>query len=318
MRLSIEVQEVGMSSCIQPAISVIIPVWNSERYLCKCLDSVLSQSISSIEIIIIDDNSSDTSGSLADAYAACDDRISVIHQKSRTGAGTARNRGMAAARGEYIAFMDSDDLYPSPYILALLYNKATEQKADICGGSLYKINEAGGILKNTVLEQTFPKEGWYHYRDYQYDGGFYRFLYKRSFIERHHLVFPSYMRFQDVVFFVKTMTAAQKFYAIPTFSYAYRKNHKQTQWNYKNICDHLEGLKELAEFSLRHNLYRIHYLMAKNLLETVHFKIKFHQKILFIKMIIEIVNTINWNIVMQYTYNSTRVSKRKILYRFLF
>ena len=176
-----------------PAVSVIIPVWNSGKYFRECLDSVLSQSLRNIEVLIVDDASTDGSGAVAEEYASRDARITVIHQLSSTGAGPARNRAMAVARGEYIAFMDSDDLYPSNDVLEMLYYKAVEKHADVCGGSLYKIDAEGKLLRKQNSEQIFKKEGWCRYYEYQYDGGFYRFLYRREFLKREHLIFPNLM-----------------------------------------------------------------------------------------------------------------------------
>ena len=158
-----------------PAVSVVIPVWNSGQYFRECLDSVVGQTLRNIEILIVDDASTDGSGAVADEYAARDNRITVLHQKESIGSGPARNAAMAIARGEYIAFMDSDDLYPSPNVLDVLYNKAVHNKANICGGSLYKIDSYGKLLYRQFSEQFFIKEGWYNYKDYQYEGGFYRF-----------------------------------------------------------------------------------------------------------------------------------------------
>ena len=90
-----------------PAISVVIPVWNSGRYFRECLDNVLGQTLRNIEVLIVDDGSSDGSSAVADEYAARDARVTVIHQEESTGAGPARNAAMNIARGEYIAFMDS-------------------------------------------------------------------------------------------------------------------------------------------------------------------------------------------------------------------
>ena len=93
-----------------PEISVIIPVYNSEKYLAAALDSVLAQSFQNFEIVCVNDGSTDSSPAVLDAYAASDARIRVIHQENAGGAAS-RNTGLAAAKGRYIAFMDNDDLY---------------------------------------------------------------------------------------------------------------------------------------------------------------------------------------------------------------
>ena len=98
-----------------PRISVIIPVYNAETWLPRCLDSVINQSFRDIEILCVNDGSTDHSAQILREYAAKDSRISVLEQE-KSGAGAARNRGILAARGEFISFVDSDDkLLPDAY-----------------------------------------------------------------------------------------------------------------------------------------------------------------------------------------------------------
>ena len=89
-------------------ISVIVPVYNVAAYLPQCLDSILQQDHEALEVILIDDGSTDCSGEICDGYAAADSRIRVIHQKN-SGAAAAKNAGLRAATGEYLVFADSDD-----------------------------------------------------------------------------------------------------------------------------------------------------------------------------------------------------------------
>jgi len=110
-------------------ISVIIPVYNVEKYLPECLDSVLSQDYTKFEIILIDDGSKDDSGRICDEYAAKDHRIQVIHQ-SNAGAGAAKNTGLRAATGEYLAFLDSDD-YLEPGAYSHMMDLMEEYDADV-------------------------------------------------------------------------------------------------------------------------------------------------------------------------------------------
>lgn len=93
---------------MQPFISIIVPVYNVESYLCQCLDSIINQTERDLEIILIDDGSTDRSGEIADAYAEKDTRITVVH-KENTGLSSARNTGIGLAAGEYLLFLDSDD-----------------------------------------------------------------------------------------------------------------------------------------------------------------------------------------------------------------
>lgn len=110
-------------------ISVIVPVYNVEKYLPQCLDSILGQTYEALELILVDDGSPDNCGAICDEYARKDSRIRVLHQENR-GQSVARNRGVAEARGDWICFVDSDD-FLHPQTLELLYQAAQEENCDI-------------------------------------------------------------------------------------------------------------------------------------------------------------------------------------------
>ena len=92
----------------KPSLSIVVPVYNTEKYLKQCVDSLTSQTLNEIEIILVDDGSTDGSGAICDEYAAKDSRIKVIH-KENGGLGFARNSGLEMAQGEFVGFVDSDD-----------------------------------------------------------------------------------------------------------------------------------------------------------------------------------------------------------------
>ena len=112
-----------------PVITVIVPVYKVEQYLPSCVDSILAQTFSDFELILVDDGSPDGCGAMCDAYAKQDARIHVIHRENG-GLSAARNSGMDIARGEYLTFVDSDDLISADYLTALL-NAAREQDSEI-------------------------------------------------------------------------------------------------------------------------------------------------------------------------------------------
>ena len=113
----------------QPKVSIIIPVFNVEMYLKECLDSVLGQTLKDIEVICVDDGSTDASPQMLREYAEKDERLKIIYQENK-GAGTARNVGMKEARGKYLFFMDSDD-YCALDFLEKTTKYADEKKSDI-------------------------------------------------------------------------------------------------------------------------------------------------------------------------------------------
>ena len=109
---------------INVLISVIIPIYNVEKYLRRCVDGILSQTYRNLEVILVDDESPDGCGAICDEYAAKDDRVVVIHQKNKELSG-ARNAGIDMAKGEYLAFVDSDDYVTDDFILRLYEAVAT-------------------------------------------------------------------------------------------------------------------------------------------------------------------------------------------------
>lgn len=112
-----------------PEISIIVPVYNVEKYLEKCVDSILGQTFQDFELILVDDGSPDNSGKICDAYADTDKRITVIHQENG-GLSAARNAGIEIAKGRYFGFVDSDD-YIAEDMYELLYNNLKKEDADL-------------------------------------------------------------------------------------------------------------------------------------------------------------------------------------------
>ena len=129
---------------MQIKISVIIPVYNVEKYIDRCINSIVNQTLDDIEIIIVDDGSSDNSPKKCDDYAKNDHRIKTIHQKN-AGAGFARNKGLEKANGEYIAFIDADD-YVAQNMFEKLYNIAKEEDLDACSCGIRNINKDNPLM----------------------------------------------------------------------------------------------------------------------------------------------------------------------------
>ncbi len=123
----------------EPLVSIIIPIYNVEKHLKKCLDSVLSQTYRNIEIILIDDGSTDNSGYIADEYSRHNDNISVIHTNNG-GLSRARNIGIKSASGQWISFIDSDD-YVSRDFISKLLNLAINNDADIATCKFQTVNK---------------------------------------------------------------------------------------------------------------------------------------------------------------------------------
>lgn len=142
-------------------LSIIVPVYDVEKYIHQCIDSILNQTFQNFEIILVDDDSNDKSGAICDEYAKRDNRVKVIHQVN-AGLSAARNIGLKHAKGKYVAFVDSDD-YIAPNMYELLLNKLYESGTDMvkCGYHefIYEdITYTRKFVSPCVYENTFSKE----------------------------------------------------------------------------------------------------------------------------------------------------------------
>lgn len=226
-------------------VSVIVPVYNMEAYLEQCIKSILMQDLKEIEIICINDGSTDSSLQILKKYGEKDTRVRVIDQKNQ-GVGRTRNKGIELAKGEFVAFMDPDDYYNDEKILTDVYRSAKEQNVKISGGSF---SEDHGTWIRTKFEgiyqkYTFNEDKLLEYSDYQFDYGYHRFIYNRNLLLENNIVFPPYIRFQDPPFFVKAMIAAREFYALKRVTYCYRWGHQKLNWDIQRSTDVLKGLKD--------------------------------------------------------------------------
>ena len=240
-----------------------------EKYIKQCLVSILSQSLKEIELVCVDDGSKDSSAKILKAYAKNDERIKIISQKNQ-GVGIARNNGIRSAYGKYIAFMDPDDYYLDEKVLADMYEAAEENQVLICGGSLCEEHNNGKWFRKkfrgSFSNYVFHKAQYVAYEQYQYDYGFYRFIYNREFLIENNIFFPPYIRFQDPPFFVRAMICAGGFYALPRITYCYRCGHQNFKWDEKRICAVLSGFIDILDMSREAGLPELHRLTLERML----------------------------------------------------
>ena len=137
---------------IDKKISIVVPVFNTEKYLERCVDSILAQTYANIEVILVDDGSRDLSAAICDRYAQNDIRVKVIH-KANGGLSSARNAGIDVASGEYIGFVDSDD-YISPDMYALLAERLNNGDCDVANSMYVRVDEHGNTSPSKVTHIT--------------------------------------------------------------------------------------------------------------------------------------------------------------------
>lgn len=241
-------------------VSVIIPVYNAAAFLSGCLENVCAQSLRDLEIICVNDGSTDGSRQVLLDWQARDGRIRLIDQRN-AGSGAARNAGLEAASGEFVTFLDSDDGYPESGVLELLYRSAVQNRVQIAGGSFRHVHLDGRVVDNftgAYAPYTFDKAEKRAYSSYQFDYGYHRFIFSRHLIDAHRIRFPDYRRFQDPPFFVRAMIAAQEFFSVPARVYSYRKGHQKVAWNAVAVTGLLFGLTDNLLMSRMNELGCLH------------------------------------------------------------
>lgn len=200
-----------------PIISVIIPVYNAEPYLRQCLDSVTGQTLRDIEIICVDDGSSDRSPAILNEYAQADPRIIVMTQENKS-AGAARNRGMAAARGRYLSFLDADDFFEAD-MLEKAYRSAEENRSDIVVFLSDNYIDTLGVYRFipfTVREDLLPKQRPFAGTDLQKNafralmGWAWDKLFSADFVRSHGLRFQEQRTTNDMLFVFSAIVAARR------------------------------------------------------------------------------------------------------------
>lgn len=221
-------------------ISIIIPVFNAEKYIAECLNSITQQSYTNLEILLIDDGSTDNSGSICDEFANEDNRIKVIH-KENGGVSSARNIGLQLAQGEYISFIDSDDCVDKEYISAM-YEKIIKTNSDIsfCKYSKLinqKLFEVKELLPEYInvdtREQTFVNFflRFFSFRECIF-GSCCRILFKKELAKNTRFDLNINVS-EDLLFLAKIMLKSKAITSVDQQLYFYRQTSNSTSHSYK-------------------------------------------------------------------------------------
>lgn len=213
-------------------VSVIVPVYNTEKYLNECMDSIVNQSLKEIEIICVNDGSTDNSLEILEEYAEKDSRVKVITIENK-GLSVARNIGIEHASGKYIGFVDSDD-YVNEYMFEKLYISCELNNLDvaICKISLFddETKEVNNELDyyNLGVFEGFKKDVFNADDTVPFTCDIvvnaFNKLYRRSFLVENSIEFPPNLIFEDEIFFIKTYLTAQRISIVNEFLYYYRLN----------------------------------------------------------------------------------------------
>ena len=224
---------------MQYALSIIVPVYNTEPYLARCVDSILSQSFSDFELLLIDDGSTDGSGNICDAYAETNSRVRVFH-KENGGVSSARNLGINNAQGEWLYFVDSDDeLLPNG--LKTLVELISDD-VDVVMGGFESVDELGNVTremtKSVNLRLNRKESVITLYRGQGLHGYFFlgytwQRLFRKSLVDRYHLRFDTSIAIKEdslfIMQYLRRSNAITQFVTQPIYRYYQRLNSAMEQ-----------------------------------------------------------------------------------------
>lgn len=242
-----------------PKVSVIVPVYNSSKYIDCCLESLVGQTMEEIEVILVDDHGTDDSMDKARAFVssyAGGKSFVFAETPENSGPGAARNIGIELAKGEYVAFVDSDD-YVEPAYCEELYNAATSDDADLACCDI-RIGEEEKQNADVSDKQYFLK----HFVSY-----FTTFVYKKTMLDAKVLRFPESSSAEDTCFLTCCVLSANKMAQIqkPLYHYVLHEKSVSRKKNRKRAIVRLNSIKSIIHFAKRNGLYS-QYRCALNLL----------------------------------------------------
>ena len=249
----------------QPKVSVIIPVYNTGKYLRECLDSVVNQTLKDIEIICVDDGSTDNSPAILREYAAEDGRIKVFTQEN-INAGAARNTGLSNATGEYLSFLDSDDFLEFNAV-ERLYECAKSRKAEIVVyrvSTFYENTDRPPFLDLRYNKKLLPEKAVFSFDEIEQNaflaikGVVWDKLIKRDIATENHLCFQSLDVFNDNYFAYTALLSAKSITILEEQLIHYRKRASKdstTDKRYLHIDCAYKALREMKDYLIRNNLF---------------------------------------------------------------
>ncbi|MGI6079080.1 MAG: glycosyltransferase, partial [Fastidiosipilaceae bacterium] len=256
--LSIIFREKRYADAGNPAVSVIIPVYNMEKYLEECMDSVINQTYKDIEIICVNDGSTDGSFSILEKYASNDGRIKILN-KPNGGLSSARNTGLKAAKGKFIIFLDSDDYIETDTIECVM-DKAGGADMVVYGTNVfgdammdrrtddeeyYRIKFSGYVRLNDDIRNNTDVSAWNK-------------LYRKDIIDKYELTFPEGMLFEDYSFYWRYVFCCKNAYYIQEKKHYYRRREgsimNQTFEGSSRAIEHLYAVEVIFNFILKNNL----------------------------------------------------------------
>lgn len=252
-------------------ISIIIPIYNAEKYLRECLDSVIAQTVAEKEAICIDDGSTDGSYAILQEYQEQYPFVRVFRQDNK-GAGAARNLGLEVASGEYVSFLDADDFYLDTGALEKLVRACESRKLPCCAGLRKYYYEDGSVedfpLYRECFENGLNEDGLlFCFREHQDEYFYQNYIFLMDVIRENGICFPDYRRYQDAVFFLRYMVSIDKYLVMPVELYGYRFYGATMKRKESYTADILKGIRDNAELAHKNDLDKLKMILVHRIVD---------------------------------------------------
>ncbi len=235
-------------------VSIIVPVYKVEKYIEDCILSIINQSLKEIEILFIDDHSPDDSMTIVREYAKNDKRIHIFSTSENSGAGVARNIGLENAKGNYVIFMDPDDMFANDNIVEKMYNEANRNEYTTICANIYVVNRDSHYKKYGLLSEyngyVVKENKIIEYKDYDVwsSWGFTRFMYSNKIIKSNNIRFPNVRNYEDPIFLINYISKVNKIYQIAEPMYLYRYIEKKSNVKFETINNIIIGMEFLFDY----------------------------------------------------------------------
>lgn len=290
-----------------PLISIIVPVYNKKIYIKSCIESILRQTYKNIEVILVDDGSTDGSDAICDTYNGIENKVYVYH-KLNSGVSNTRNFGVSKAHGQFICFVDADDSIANNYV-EKLYEKLVQEKVDIVicsvkevyyenGKKVKEINKILNEQKGNILNDL---EQLYYNKNF-YMGGIYLKIYKSDIIKNNNLKFREDLNFgEDYIFNLEYFKLINNYCTIPDLLYTYKiypKTENAKERLNKNRIENERKILQITQQYIKSNNLQVNMLYSESIrIIEVFFhilnedkNIKFFEKLSFFNKVLKELN----------------------------
>lgn len=306
-------------------VSIIVPVYNVKDYLDKCLNTLVNQTMKDIEIIIVNDGSTDDSGKIIDQFAKKYSKLIKVLNQQNQGLSDARNNGMKLATADYVMFVDSDD-YLNLDAVEKAYNKITTEKADVVIFGNNVVDETGNIISS-----TYPCQMIYNDELEKIIFGnmcAWNKIYKKSLIEKNNFKFRSKVWYEDLDYSFKVLVKATKtsFLEENLYNYLIRANSIMNSQKANRNLEILDAIDEIISYAIKQSIYKKYYNVIEYLCfyhvylcattRVINMKIKRSQKKELIGKFIDFTNE-NFPEFKKNCYLNKMPTNKKIIYKLI-